>query len=84
MLRFAYLLLAIAAVAAPASVRGADRMAADGKGCEERFIAADLDNDGALSASEIGNAQSSVPSSLAGKERVTRAEFMAACTKGRS
>jgi len=47
--------------------------------CAQRFRAADLDNDGVLTRSEIGNARSSLPPSLANKSRITRKEFMAAC-----
>jgi hypothetical protein len=34
-----------------------------------------------LSGSEIGNFKQKLPASLSGKDRVTRAEFMAACGK---
>jgi len=56
--------------------------AADQKQCADQFKAADLDNDGVLNRTEIGNARQSLPSSLANKERVTRKEFMAVCSKG--
>jgi Ca2+-binding EF-hand superfamily protein len=56
--------------------------AADQKQCADQFKAADLNNDGVLSRTEIGNAQQALPSSLANKERVTRKEFMAVCSKG--
>jgi Ca2+-binding EF-hand superfamily protein len=58
--------------------------AADQKQCEDRFKAADIDNDGALSRTELGNAKQSMPASLANKDRVTREEFMAACTRSAS
>jgi hypothetical protein len=37
-----------------------------------------------LNRTEIGNAQQTLPSSLANKDSVTRKEFMAACSKGAS
>ena len=52
----------------------------DEKQCREQFRAADLDNDGVLTASEIGSFKQKLPASLANKE-VTRAEFMAVCGK---
>ena len=55
--------------------------AANQKQCTDQFKAADLNNDGVLSRTEIGNAKSSLPSSLANKDRVTRKEFMAVCSK---
>jgi hypothetical protein len=42
--------------------------------------AADLNNDGVLSSSEIGNAKDKVPAGIAGRDRVTRTNFMAGCT----
>jgi hypothetical protein len=53
----------------------------DEKQCAEQFNAADLDNDGVLSASEIGSFKQNLPASLANKDKVTRAEFMAVCGK---
>jgi len=54
-------------------------LAADQRPCGERFKAADLNNDGVLTGNEIGNAKLNLPSSLAGKSRITRDGFMAAC-----
>ena len=53
----------------------------DEKQCREQFRAADLDNDGVLTASEIGSFKQSLPASLANKDKVTRVEFMAVCGK---
>ena len=53
----------------------------DEKQCREQFTAADLDKDGVLTASEIGSFKQSLPASLANKDKVTRAEFMAVCGK---
>lgn len=77
MLKSISLLLALGMLALPVA-------AADQKQCEDRFKAANIDNDGALSRTEIGNAKQSMPSSLANKDRVTREEFMAACTRSAS
>ena len=54
--------------------------AADQSTCADQFKAADLNNDGMLSSSEIGNAKRKVPAGIAGKDRVSRTDFMAACT----
>jgi len=56
--------------------------AADQATCADQFKAADLNNDGMLSSSEIGNAKDKVPAAIAGKDRVNRTDFMAACTNG--
>jgi hypothetical protein len=64
--------------ALPANVQAADQ-----KQCADQFKAADLDN-GVLSSAEIGNAKQTLPSSLANKDRVTRKQFMAVCSKGAS
>jgi hypothetical protein len=53
----------------------------DEKQCADQFKAADLDNNGVLSRSEIGNFKQNLPVSLAHKDQVTRAEFMAVCGK---
>jgi EF hand len=53
----------------------------DEKQCADQFRAADLDNDGVLSASEIGNFKQNLPASVANKDKVTRTEFMAVCGK---
>jgi hypothetical protein len=37
-----------------------------------------------LSRTEIGNAKQTLPGSLANKDRVTRTEFMAICSKNAS
>ena len=56
-------------------------MPIDENQCTEQFTAADLDNDGVLRASEIGSFKQKLPASLANKDKVTRAEFMAVCGK---
>jgi hypothetical protein len=53
----------------------------DEKQCAEQFKAADLDNNAVLSRDEIGSFKQHLPTSLVGKDQVTRAEFMAACGK---
>src|SRR5262245_36840886 len=58
--------------------------AAGQKQCADQFKAADLNNDGVLSSSEIGNAKQTVPAAVANKDRVTQTEFMVACSKGAS
>jgi hypothetical protein len=55
--------------------------AAEQKQCEDQFKAADINNDGELSSTEIGNAKPALPTTLASKSRVMRAEFLAACSK---
>ena len=54
------------------------------RGCVDRFIVADLDNDGVLSDWEIGSAGANVPPSLANKSQITRPEFLAACSGAKS
>jgi Ca2+-binding EF-hand superfamily protein len=76
--------LAAAMFALPALAQGAKPVAADQKQCTDRFKTADLNNDGVLSRTEIGNAKQTLPASLANKERVTRTEFMAICSKNAS
>jgi hypothetical protein len=56
--------------------------AADQATCADQFKAADLNNDGMLSSTEIGNAKNKLPASIASKDRVSRTDFMAACTNG--
>ena len=53
----------------------------DEKQCAEQFRAADINNDGVLTAAEIGTFKQSLPTSVANKERVSRADFMAVCGK---
>jgi hypothetical protein len=53
----------------------------DEKQCAEQFKAADLDNNGVLSGSEIASFKQNLPASLTNKDQVTRAEFMAVCGK---
>ena len=79
------MLLAVGTLfALPANAQNAQRIAADQKQCADQFKAADLDNDGVLSRTEIGNAKQTLPASLANKDRITREEFMAVCSKGAS
>ena len=77
-------LVAIAMFLGPATAQQAKPMAADQKQCADQFKAADLNNDGVLNRTEIGNAQQTLPASLANKDRVTRAQFMAVCSKNAS
>jgi hypothetical protein len=78
------ILLAAAMFALPALAQGTRPVAADQKQCADRFKTADLNNDGVLSRTEIGNAKQTLPGSLANKDRVTRTEFMAICSKNAS
>ena len=67
--------LAATLLAFPAIAQSTKPVAAD------QFKAADLNNDGVLDRMEIGNAKQGLPASLANKDRVTRTEFMAVCSK---
>ena len=58
--------------------------AAAQKQCADQFKAADINNDGVLSSTEIGNAKQTLPASLANKNRITRKEFMSVCAKNAS
>ena len=62
-----------------ASAQGA--LAADQKQCADQFKAADLNNDGVIVKSEMGSSPSMIPASLNNKARISRKEYMAACTK---
>jgi hypothetical protein len=77
MSRIVPLFLVVATVSFPLPAQNA----IDEKQCWEQFKAADLDNDGVLRASEIGSFKENLPASLANKDKVTRAEFMAVCGK---
>ena len=79
MLRTTYAIVAVAILALPASAQSSKPT--NQKQCEDQFKAADLNNDGLLSSSEIGNAKKNLPSSIANKDRVSRADFMAICGK---
>jgi Ca2+-binding EF-hand superfamily protein len=79
MSRIVLLFLVAATVSFPLQAQNAKPI--DEKQCADQFKAADLDNDGVLSASEIGSFKQSLPASLANKDKVTRAEFMAVCGK---
>jgi len=70
--------------ALPANAQNTQRTTADQKQCSDQFKAADLNNDGVLSRTEIGNAKQTLPSSLANQDRITRKQFMAVCSKGAS
>jgi hypothetical protein len=65
-------------------LQGTKHVAADPIQCADRFETADFNNDGVLSRTEIGNAKQTLPASLANKDRVTRTEFMAICSKNAS
>jgi hypothetical protein len=56
-------------------------LAADQKQCADRFKAADLNNDGVIVRSEMGSAPNMIPASVSNKSRITRKEYIAACTK---
>jgi hypothetical protein len=73
MLRASLSVALLLLVASPAS-------AADEATCADQFKGADLNNDGALSSTEIGNAKDKVPAGISGRDRVSRIDFMAACT----
>jgi hypothetical protein len=81
MLKITLLALAITALTFPAVAQNPNRAATDQKQCEDQFKAADIDNSGELSATEIGNAKPALPASLSNKQKVTRTEFMAVCGK---
>ena len=78
------LLVVGALFALPANAQNTRRIPADQKQCSDQFKAADLNNDGVLSRTEIGNAKQTLPSSLANQDRITRKQFMAVCSKGAS
>jgi Ca2+-binding EF-hand superfamily protein len=78
------LLVVGALFALPANAQNTQRITADQKQCSDQFKAADLNNDGVLSRTEIGNAKQTLPSSLANQDRITRKQFMAVCSKGAS
>jgi Ca2+-binding EF-hand superfamily protein len=78
------LLVVGALFALPANAQNTQRTTADQKQCSDQFKAADLNNDGVLSRTEIGNAKQTLPSSLANQDRITRKQFMAVCSKGAS
>jgi hypothetical protein len=56
-------------------------LAADQKQCADQFKAADLNNDGVIARSEMGSSPNMIPASLSNKSRISRKEYMAACTK---
>jgi Ca2+-binding EF-hand superfamily protein len=55
--------------------------AADQKQCADQFKAVDLNNDGTIVRSEMGSSPNMIPASLSNKSRITRKDYMAACTK---
>jgi len=79
MSRIVPLFLAAATASFPLPAQNATPI--DEEQCRDEFNAADLDNDGVLTASEIGSFKQNLPASLANKDKVTRAEFMAVCGK---
>jgi hypothetical protein len=82
MLKSTICLLAVAAACTvPAVAQGSKQTATDKKQCEDQFKAVDIDNNGELSSTEIGNAKPALPASLTNKDRVTRSEFMGVCGK---
>lgn len=56
-------------------------LAAGQKQCTDQFKAADLNNDGMLDRSEMGNARGKIPASLNNKSRITRKAYISACAK---
>jgi hypothetical protein len=81
MLKTTCVVLAATLLALPAAAQDRDRAAAAQKQCDDQFKAADLNNDGVLSRTELGNAKQALPAALANKSRLTRKEFMDACSK---
>ncbi len=81
MLKNVLFFVATAMFTLPAVAQNSKQVATDQKQCADQFKAADLNNDGVLSSSEIGNAKQTIPVPLANKDRVTRSEFMAVCSK---
>ena len=79
MLRTRYLVVAITMIALPAAAQSGKPM--NQNQCEDQFKAADINNHGLLSSTEIGNAKRSLPTSIANKDRVSKADFMAICGK---
>ena len=71
-------------ITSSALAQNAQRTGADEKQCADQFKAADLNNDGVLDRTELGNAKQTLPSSLANKGRVTRQQFMVVCAKNAS
>ena len=63
------------------SLSGGSAVAADQKQCADQFKAADINNDGIIVRSEMGNAAGTIPTSLNNKSRISRKEYMAACAK---
>jgi hypothetical protein len=78
------LLLVAASFASPTLAQSTKPAAADQQRCADQFKAADIDNNGVLSRTEIGNAKQTLPASVADKNQVTRAEFMTLCSKSAS
>ena len=56
-------------------------LAASSKQCTDQFKAADLNNDGVIDRSEMGSARDTIPASLNNKNRITKKEYMSACSK---
>jgi hypothetical protein len=79
MSRIVPLILVAATVSFPLPAQNATPI--DEKQCWEQFRDADLDNDGVLRASKIGSFKENLSASLANKDKVARAEFMAVCAK---
>jgi len=74
-------LLFLVAVTTSLPLQAQNATAIDEKQCTAQFTAANLDNDGVLRASEIGSFKQKLLASLANKDKVTRADFMAVCGK---
>jgi hypothetical protein len=72
-------LTAALAFALPIAARGA--VALNQKKCADQFKTADLNNDGVIDRSEMGNAQTTIPQSLTNKSRISRKDYMSACGK---
>lgn len=83
MLKVLPILLTAVIFALPATAQKA-KPVADQKQCADQFKAADLNNNGVLDRTEIGNSKQTLPASLSNKDRVTRTEFMAVCSKNAS
>jgi Ca2+-binding EF-hand superfamily protein len=81
MLKTISLLLTATVFGLPAFAQNTQPTAADQQQGDDQFRAADLNNDGVLDRTKIGSAKQTLPVSLSNKDRVTRTEFMAVCSK---
>ncbi len=73
------ILIAALVFALPIAAHSA--VALDQKKCADQFKAADLNNDGVIDRSEMGNARRTIPQSLTNKSRISRKDYVSACGK---